>query len=60
MHTVAGAGPTPWGGGQLPNPNKCNSTLSGGTGGEALTPNPNECNSKVCSINFESPAGSPE
>ena len=33
------------GGGQIPNPNKCNSTLKSGTRGEALINNPNKCNS---------------
>ena len=43
-----------WEGGQLPNPNECNSdtnpdecnsTLTSAKRGETLTPNPNECNS---------------
>ena len=41
MYTVASPGPdpdpNPRGGGQLPNPNKCNSTLTSGTREEALT-----------------------
>ena len=47
--TVASPGPdpSPRGGGQLPDPNKSNSTLTSGTRGEALTPNPNECNSTL-------------
>ena len=32
------------GGGQLPNPNDCNSMLTSATKGETLTPNPNEWN----------------
>ena len=39
MYTVASAGPdpnpNPRGGGQLPNPDKCNSTLMSGTSGGA-------------------------
>ena len=31
MYTVASPDPNPRGGGQLPNPNECNSTLTGGT-----------------------------
>ena len=34
-----------WGGGQLPNLNKCNSMLTSETRGETLTPNPNEYHS---------------
>ena len=50
MYTVASPGPdsdhdpNPRGGGQLCNPNKCNSTPTSGIKEEALTPNPNECN----------------
>ena len=50
MYTVASPGsdpghdPYPRDGGQLPDPNKCNSTLTSGTREEALTPNPNEWN----------------
>ena len=35
LYTVASPDPdsNPWGGGQLPNPNECNSTLTSGTGG---------------------------
>ena len=34
MHTVTGPNPiNPRGGGQLPNPNKCNSTVTSGTRG---------------------------
>ena len=53
MYTVASPGPdpdhdpNPRGGGQLPYPNKCNSTPTSGTREEALTPNPNECNSTL-------------
>ena len=42
MYTVASPDPSPRDGGQLPNPNKCNSTLTSGTSGEI--PNPNEWN----------------
>ena len=45
MYTVASPNPNPRGGGQLPNPNKCNFTLTSGIRGETLTPNPNLCNS---------------
>ena len=47
-----------WEGGQLPNPNECNSdtnadecnsTLTSAKRGETLTTNPNECNSTVTS-----------
>ena len=31
MYTVASPDPNPRGGGQLPNPNECNSTLKSGT-----------------------------
>ena len=31
MYTVASPDPNPGGGGQLPNPNECNSTLTSGT-----------------------------
>ena len=43
MYTVASPGPDPYprDGGQLPNPNKCSSTLTSGTREEALPPNPN-------------------
>ena len=50
MYTVASPGPDPdhdpypRDGGQLPNPNKCNSTPTRGTREEALTPNPNKWN----------------
>ena len=37
MYTVASPDPSPRDGGQLPNPNKCNSTLTSGTRGEILT-----------------------
>ena len=53
MCTVASPGPDPdhdpypRDGGQLPNPNKCNSTLTSETREDALTPNPNECNSTL-------------
>ena len=33
LHTVASPGPNPRGGGQLPSPNECNSTLMSGTKG---------------------------
>ena len=49
MCTVASPDPNPRGGGQLPNLNKCNSTLTSGTRGEALTPNPNKCNCTLMS-----------
>ena len=35
------------GGGQLRNPNECNSTLTSATREETLTPNPDECNSTL-------------
>ena len=45
MYTVASLDPDPdtRGGGQLLNPNECNSTLTSATREETLTPNPNEC-----------------
>ena len=51
MYTVGSPDPdlNPWGEGQLPNPNECNSTLTSATRGETLTPNPNECNSTLTS-----------
>ena len=43
MYTVTSPDPGPRGGGELPNPNKCNSTLTSGSRGE--TPDPlNEWN----------------
>ena len=33
MYTVASPGPNPGAGGQLPNPNECNSTLTSGSRG---------------------------
>ena len=42
MYTVDSPDPGPRDGGQLPNPNKCNSTLTSGTRREI--PNPNEWN----------------
>ena len=52
MYTVASPDPdpNPRGGGQLPNPTECNSTLTSATRGETLTPNPNECNSTLTSV----------
>ena len=49
MCTVASPDPNPRGGGQLPNPNECNSMLTSATRGETLTPNPNKCNSTLTS-----------
>ena len=49
MYIVASPDPNPRGGGQLPNPNECNSTLTSGVREETLTPNPNECNSTLTS-----------
>ena len=45
MYAVASLDPDPntRGGGQLLNPNECNSTLTSATREETLTPNPNEC-----------------
>ena len=57
MYTVASLVPiNPRGGGQLPDPNKCNSTLMSGTRGEVLTPNPNEYNSTLMSGSSEGAA----
>ena len=39
MYTVASPDPSPRGEGQLPNPNKCDSTLTSGTRGEIRNPN---------------------
>ena len=49
MYIVASPDVNPRGGGQLPYPNECNSTLTSATRGETLTPNPNECNSTLTS-----------
>ena len=49
MYIVASPDPNPGGGGRLPNPNECNSTLASATREETLTPNPNECNSTLTS-----------
>ena len=49
MYTVASPDPNPRGGGQLPNPNECSSTLTSATRQETLTPNPNKCNSTLTS-----------
>ena len=49
MYIVASLDLDPRGGGQLPNPNECNSMLTSATRGETLTPNPNECNSTLTS-----------
>ena len=56
MYTVASPDPNPRGGGQPPNPNKCNSTLTSGTRGEALIPNPTEWNSTLTSGTSEGTA----
>ena len=40
MFIVASCDPNPRGGGQLSNPNECNSMLTSETRGETLTPNP--------------------
>ena len=47
MYIVARPDPNPSGGGQLPNPNECNSTLMSAAREETLTLNPNECNSTL-------------
>ena len=47
MYFVASPDPNPKGGGQLPDPNECNSTLTSGTKEETLTPNCNECDSTL-------------
>ena len=49
INTVASLDPNPGGGGQLPNPNKCNSTPTSTTSGDTLTPNPNVCDSTLTS-----------
>ena len=50
MCTVASPDPiNPRGGGELPDPNKCNSTPTSATRGEALTLNPDKCNSTLMS-----------
>ena len=48
-NTVADPDPNATVGGQLPNPNQCNSARTSETRGETLTPNPNECNSTLTS-----------
>ena len=50
MYILTSPDPNPKGGGQLPNPNECNSTLTSAMREEALTPNPNECNSTLMSV----------
>ena len=40
MYIVACPDPNPRGGGQLPNPNECNSALTSAAREETLTPNP--------------------
>ena len=47
INTVAD--PNPMIGGQLPNPNERNSTLTIKTRAETLTPRPNECHSMLTS-----------
>ena len=49
INTVDDLDPNPTIGGQLLNPNECNSTLTSGSRGETLTPNPNECSSTLTS-----------
>ena len=49
IDTVADPDPNPTIGGQLRNPNECNSTLTSETMGGTLTLNPNECNSTLTS-----------
>ena len=49
MYTVGNSDLNPRGGGQLPNPNECNSTLTSATRGDTLTPNSNERNSTLTS-----------
>ena len=49
INTVADPDPNPVIGGQLPNRNEWNSTLTSETRGETLTPNPNECHSTLTS-----------
>ena len=51
MYTVDSPDPDPdsRGGGQLPDPNECNSTLKSATREETLTPNLNEWNSTLTS-----------
>ena len=50
MYIVAGPDPNPRGGGQLPNPNECNSMLTSATRGEMLTPDPNEFHFTLTSV----------
>ena len=40
MYIVAGPDPNPVGGGQLPDPNECNSTLTSGISGGGAPPKP--------------------
>ena len=49
MYNVANPDPNPRGGGQLPNPNECNSMLTSATRGETLTSNHNGCKSTLIS-----------
>ena len=50
MYTVASPDPSPRDGGQLPNPNKCNFTLTSGTRGEIPNPNSDSARSAKSSI----------
>ena len=49
INTVADPDPDHMIGGQLPNPNEWNSTLTSETRGETLIPNPNKCHSTLTS-----------
>ena len=45
MYTLASPDPNPMGGGQLPNPNECNATLTSGTK-NIFTPTPTDVNDR--------------
>ena len=50
INTVPDPNPNLRVGGQLPNPNECNSILTSENRGETLTPNSNECHSTLMSV----------
>ena len=47
MYIVASIDSNPRGGGQLPDPNECNSTLTSATREETIISNSSECNSTL-------------
>ena len=49
MYIAAGPDSNTRGGGELPDPNECNSTPTNATREETLTPNPKKCSSALTS-----------